>query len=212
MPAPPPDIGLTPPTRDDVSNRQAYEIELADPACAACHALITYPGFIFENYDAIGSYQTTDNGFAVDASTDIYVDGEFVAYENAVAMMPDLAEREVVSSCVALNWVTYLVGRRSREAISGVGSREIESCGGGDACVRGSIAEYAAEIAQCAGAPGADMNLPDLAGRLAASPLLLAGTIACGDKRCFAEFEECVITENVAAGAPDYACLPATGP
>src|SRR5690606_1886620 len=131
VPAPPPDIGLTPPTRDDVSNRQAYEIELADPACAACHALITYPGFIFENYDAIGSYQTTDNGFAVDASTDIYVDGEFVAYENAVAMMPDLAEREVVSSCVALNWVTYLVGRRSREAISGVGSREIESCGGG---------------------------------------------------------------------------------
>jgi hypothetical protein len=56
------------------SMRQQMEEHRANPVCASCHRIMDPIGFSLENFDAVGSWRTEDNGNKIDASG-VLVDG-----------------------------------------------------------------------------------------------------------------------------------------
>jgi hypothetical protein len=78
------------------------------PACAVCHNTIDPMGLAFENYDAIGSYRTMDNGQMVDA-TGAYPDG--TPYDGGISLSNLLAKDPRFTRCMAKQVMTYAVGR-----------------------------------------------------------------------------------------------------
>ena len=55
--------------RQVLSMRDLMERHRANPACASCHRVMDPPGFVLENYDAIGRWRATDEaGAPVDAA------------------------------------------------------------------------------------------------------------------------------------------------
>ncbi|HXU80085.1 MAG TPA: DUF1588 domain-containing protein, partial [Polyangia bacterium] len=108
----PPDIVVpdVKPPAPGITTRQRFE-EHSKSACATCHLLFDPIGFAFEGYDGIGRYRTTDNGQAVDASGSIDLDGRTVKFKDAVELMPVLAASDEVRSCVATQWMRYLLRR-----------------------------------------------------------------------------------------------------
>lgn len=113
IPEPPPGVDSS---ETDVSPtadaRERARVHRDKPECAACHALFDPLGFAFENYDPIGRYRATENGRAIDASTEITetsaVDGPV---ENAIEMMTRLAGAEEVRACFAKQWLRFALGR-----------------------------------------------------------------------------------------------------
>jgi len=108
----PPDIVVpdVKPPSPGVTTRQRFAEHSASP-CATCHALFDPIGFAFENYDGIGRYRTTDNGQTVDASGTIEVGSRTVKFKDAVELMPQLGATDQVRSCVATQWMRYLLRR-----------------------------------------------------------------------------------------------------
>jgi hypothetical protein len=98
------------PPMPGVTTRQRFAEHSMSP-CATCHALFDPIGFAFENYDGIGRYRTTDSGQPVDASGTLEIGSKTVKFKDAVELMPQLAASEQVQSCVATQWMRYLLRR-----------------------------------------------------------------------------------------------------
>jgi hypothetical protein len=113
MPPPPNDIMITVPEfTEGQSTRSLYEgYTLANKDCAGCHDLMDRIGFGFENYDGDGTYRTTDQGHAVDASGEIvrspHSDATFDGPDELAAL---LAESTDVQQCSVKNWLQYAKG------------------------------------------------------------------------------------------------------
>ena len=108
----PPDMvvpDVKPPT-PGVTTRQRFA-EHSKNACATCHVLFDPIGFAFENYDGVGRYRTTDNDQPVDASGTMQLTSGTVTFKDAVELMPALAATEEVRSCMATQWMRYLLRR-----------------------------------------------------------------------------------------------------
>lgn len=120
-PPPPDDVPLLPPELDENSTtREQFEQHRSDPACAACHTLFDPIGFGFENYDAVGRWRTTENGFDIDASgelTAVDVTGEFVG---VAELGQQLAGSEDMAECMTRQWFRFAYGRTE--------SAELDSC------------------------------------------------------------------------------------
>lgn len=111
--APPADIPPLPPAGGR-TNREVVEshTEVAGTACASCHATLINPlGFPFENFDAIGGYRTTDNGFPVNASSAPRIGQETRSVSNATDLAETFASSQAVHECYARHWVEFLNGR-----------------------------------------------------------------------------------------------------
>jgi hypothetical protein len=54
--------------------RQQMEMHRKNPPCSTCHKIMDPIGFSMENFDAVGTWRTTDNGSAIDPSG-MLVDG-----------------------------------------------------------------------------------------------------------------------------------------
>jgi hypothetical protein len=105
-----------PPVADPNPNqttRQRFEVH-SEAACArACHSILDPVGFAFENYDAIGTYRTKERDQPVDASGSVtLLSGTTISFENAVDMVGQLAKLPEVRSCMAKQWIRYMLGRR----------------------------------------------------------------------------------------------------
>lgn len=111
-PPPPDDVNINPPVPDpNATTREQYDQHRDDPACAGCHILFDPVGFGFENFDAVGRWRTTENGFDVDASGELAstdVNGTFVG---VTELGESLAASEMVASCVARQWFRFANGR-----------------------------------------------------------------------------------------------------
>ena len=114
---PPPPPGDVPALEDTNNgqeprtNRERYANHTQNPACFSCHESIDGIGFTFENYDALGMWRDTDNGYPVDASGKLVntdVDGPV---QNAVAMTNALAQSKTVHNCHVKQWFRYAFGR-----------------------------------------------------------------------------------------------------
>jgi len=113
--SPPPGVDLSQPTAapdaGPETNRELFEQRTAPAMCQGCHAALNGIGFGFENYNAAGAYQTTDDGLPVDASGDLLgtdVDGPFVG---ALQLSKILSTSQAVHSCAVQSWVRFALGR-----------------------------------------------------------------------------------------------------
>jgi hypothetical protein len=116
-PPPPPDVADSVESEDEsgdgpaMTTRQMVAESHREPQCASCHTRIDGIGFAFENYDAIGKWQETENGVPVDNSGELHgtdVDG---AFHGAVELSEKLAQSRQVSRCVVEHWLEYSFGQ-----------------------------------------------------------------------------------------------------
>ncbi|MCX6593245.1 MAG: DUF1592 domain-containing protein [Acidobacteria bacterium] len=74
-PPPPPNVPALKENGDNTkptSVRDRLQEHRANPACSSCHKLMDPIGFALENYDAVGIWRTSDNGFPVDAAAELF--------------------------------------------------------------------------------------------------------------------------------------------
>ena len=110
VPLPPPRVNPEPVVPEEgVTLREALQQHVADPSCAACHALIDPIGFAFEHFDPTGQYRTLDNDLPIDASGSVGGIGDF---DGAAEMMALVAADERLPRCLVdqvytqgLGWV-----------------------------------------------------------------------------------------------------------
>jgi hypothetical protein len=136
--SPPPGVDLSQPKAapdaGPETNRQLFEQRTAPAMCQGCHAGLNGIGFGFENYDAAGHYQTTDDGLPVDATGALIgtdVDGPF---NGAVELSKVLSTSRKVHACAAQSWVRFALGRAvvdvETPTVTALGTSFLES--GGD--------------------------------------------------------------------------------
>ena len=112
LPPPPPNVPGVPP-ESAPTNRERVELHTGDNTCGqGCHStILNPPGFAFEHYDAVGRFRREDNGFPVDATGTYVLDGDTVAFEDAISWSERLAASEQVHRCYTRHWLEYLYGR-----------------------------------------------------------------------------------------------------
>jgi hypothetical protein len=113
--SPPPDADLSMPVAPAGSgpqtNRGLFEARTAPATCKGCHGSLNGIGFGFENYNAAGAFQKSENGIAIDARGELPgtdVDGRF---DGALQLSARLAESEQVYACATERWLRYAFGR-----------------------------------------------------------------------------------------------------
>ncbi len=107
---PPPDDVLTDlemSSTEGATLRERLERHRNDPACASCHAFIDPPGMLFEHFDSMGGYRTSEPGGPVDASGDL--DG--VPLEGARDLAELLRDDPRVPSCMVQQLYRHATGR-----------------------------------------------------------------------------------------------------
>jgi hypothetical protein len=85
--------------------RDRLEVHRSVQRCAGCHALMDPIGLAFENFDAIGAYRETDNGYEIDTSGDI--DGMAFADPRELATL--LRDLPQTSECLVRQLYRYAV-------------------------------------------------------------------------------------------------------
>jgi hypothetical protein len=111
VPPPPPEVdlaGVSMAEEEGLTQRQALERHRADPKCYSCHHLMDPIGLGLENYDAIGSYRTTDAGLPIDAAG-VLPSGE--AFAGAKELAARIAADPAFARCAARKLYTYALGR-----------------------------------------------------------------------------------------------------
>jgi hypothetical protein len=100
------------------TNRQIIEAHTQSVAgCASCHEQRINPyGFVFENYDAVGSYRTIDNDLPVDASATPSLDGDYVRVNDAIEFATALANSREAHECFARHLFEFALGRNATDA------------------------------------------------------------------------------------------------
>jgi hypothetical protein len=116
IPDPPPNVPQLPPLAATQTTRQEVDMHTAPDACSGCHHAIINPvGFGFENYDAVGGYRTTENGFPIDATGTLAGTTEAAAgrgaFSNAIEESALIAASPEAAACYAKTWVRYAFGR-----------------------------------------------------------------------------------------------------
>ncbi len=107
VPPLPPVVGAT--NRETVENHTE-----STPRCAACHKTLINPlGFAFEQFDAVGAFRTTDNGFPVDTSVSMTLDGEARSFAGSTDLLEALASSEEAHGCFARHLFEYAFGREA---------------------------------------------------------------------------------------------------
>jgi hypothetical protein len=91
--------------------RVRLEQHRADPACAACHALLDPIGMGLENFDAIGRYRTKyTNGDAVDSSGVLPDKSTFSNLAELTAILAKTSEKQLLD-CASKMLMTYTLSR-----------------------------------------------------------------------------------------------------
>jgi hypothetical protein len=117
LPNPPPDVPAFVPPPPGQSLRKDFEIMTAMGSCPACHMRINPVGFLFEHYDSMGFYTTTDsNGQPVDSSATIAGTNDpmlDMATTDAVQFATRLAADDAsVAGCAVKQLYRYAVHRK----------------------------------------------------------------------------------------------------
>ena len=114
----PPIAGATliqPPAADYKTNREkTTALANTSPVCMGCHTTIINPsGFVLENFDAIGKWQTVDQlGGAIDPSATVnFGDGNVQPIGSVLQLMQQLVLVPAAQQNYAQTWVAYGYGR-----------------------------------------------------------------------------------------------------
>ncbi|HEY0464924.1 MAG TPA: DUF1588 domain-containing protein, partial [Polyangiaceae bacterium] len=112
---PSPDALKTPiPAGAYTTRRQQIEALTGVAPCKSCHAQFINPaGFVLEHYDAIGSWQDTDQlTGAIDGTADVFLGpGKLKTISSPLDMMKELATLAIVQRHYAEQFVVFATGR-----------------------------------------------------------------------------------------------------
>lgn len=117
-PPPPPQNAniVAPDVVPGVSTRERFRQHIADPSCAGCHQMMDPIGLGFENFDAVGGWRTTDEGFAVTHDGYLYgsdVEGPFLGAEDLASR---LARSAHVTDCMGTQAFRFFAARHEADA------------------------------------------------------------------------------------------------
>lgn len=113
-----------PPTPDPTQSlRNQIESRTNSASCVGCHSKINPAGFVLENYDSLGRYQSVEKVYdsngnllaqhPVDASADPNVDSQQDPRVTGLLAMTDTISRSTRGpSCLVQQWSTYTKGRK----------------------------------------------------------------------------------------------------
>jgi len=109
VPAPPGDVAfeLINDTKTYKTARDRLAAHTGEPMCAGCHKITDPMGLALENFDAAGSWRTTEGGFPIDTSGT--VDG--MKFEGPAELGGALAKMPATTACVANRMAAYGRGR-----------------------------------------------------------------------------------------------------
>jgi hypothetical protein len=89
--------------------RDRMELHRENPVCASCHQVMDPIGFALENFDLVGRWRDTDNGYPINAASNL-ADGTPVA--SPMDMRKALLDRsETVATTFIEKLMTYALGR-----------------------------------------------------------------------------------------------------
>ncbi|MCH2109392.1 MAG: DUF1592 domain-containing protein [Polyangiaceae bacterium] len=96
-------VDIVPPAQDPTkTTRERFSIHSTDQACAACHDLIDPLGFSFEQFNAMGGFQSEDNGKPVDSTVEVALGLDFDGpYSNSNELAAAMALSSEVRTCFA---------------------------------------------------------------------------------------------------------------
>jgi hypothetical protein len=114
----PPIAGATalqaPPGNYTTNREKVTALVNMSPTCMGCHtSIINPPGFVLENFDAIGKWQTVDQlGGPIDPSATVnFGNGNVQAINSVQQLMQQIAQVSAAQSNYARYWVAYAYGR-----------------------------------------------------------------------------------------------------
>src|SRR5262249_10158463 len=112
-PEPPPNVPALKDKGDDgrpQTVRERLEPHREDPVCATCHAPMDPLGFALENFDAIGSWRTSDAGAPIDAVGTLPGGGEIDGFSGLRTLLTTRYREQFVRTVVE-KLMTYALGR-----------------------------------------------------------------------------------------------------
>ena len=95
-------------TADGLTARERWTRGMTDPTCQLCHGQMDALGFALGNYDALGRYQTVDNGQTIDAHVDISGVGSI---QSPVELAQTLATLPEAQACFVQHWLEFGFGK-----------------------------------------------------------------------------------------------------
>jgi hypothetical protein len=101
------------------TNRKQVDAQTAGGVCGGCHhAFINPPGFVMENFDAAGAWQTKErvSGAAIDTVVDAMIDNQSVRITNVAELMAKIAASPMAQRNYADKWVSFAYGRGGNAA------------------------------------------------------------------------------------------------
>lgn len=114
---PPADVDtMVPAPQAGKTTRERFEAHSSNAACAGCHKELDPLGFSFEHYDAIGGWRDEDAGRPVNASGNIQLDGEDLAFKDARQLFAALSKSADVRACATRQWLRFATGRGDDDA------------------------------------------------------------------------------------------------
>ncbi len=131
-PPPPPEAGsFVPPDEgqpEPKNFREKLEMHASDPNCAGCHAKIDPLGFALENFDAIGSWRTEQNGDPVDNSGELSSGESFQGFHELREVM--VSRKDQFTRNFVAQLLRYALGREllysDRGTVESI-AREVEA-------------------------------------------------------------------------------------
>ena len=112
---PPPPLPNVPELSEDaratqrLTLRQRLEAHRANPSCANCHAKMDPLGFGLENFDATGTWRTSDGSMPIDAAGRLPSGQSFHGPEGLKAFL--LGRKDEFARCLTQKSLTYALGR-----------------------------------------------------------------------------------------------------
>jgi len=105
---------LPPATTDLNTNRKQVDAQTTGGVCESCHHTFINPaGFALENFNAVGTWQTTEqaNGAPIDTAGDVSIDGQLQHVTNANDLMQKLAASPMAQHRYAERLTSFLYER-----------------------------------------------------------------------------------------------------
>ena len=112
-PPPPPNVPPLPPPDQSAptTTRARFDAHLSNPACSGCHSAFQPMGEAFEEFDALGSFRTQQNGFPIDSSGALVgATGGDKPVANAIELAQVLAQSPDTLDCVARQTFRFTIG------------------------------------------------------------------------------------------------------
>ena len=109
---PPAGVNTAIPADAKGTERQKVESVTQAGTCVGCHAVINPFGFMQENYDPLGRWRTTDNGFPIDAKIAVnFLDEGALATDNPVDALKGFTGSLRFKQCFARQLFRFYTGR-----------------------------------------------------------------------------------------------------